>query len=77
MHIQILEPIQRVQVRRCDEAGGLGGAGGWTGGCPFGARGGLAWQVVFDGVYYDDDNGLDRHTRPGFDAQVLGRGAEP
>ena len=41
-------------MRRCDEAGGLGGTGGWVGGCPYGTRGGFSWQVVFEPVWYND-----------------------
>ena len=57
--LEALESIGRVQVRRCDESGGLGGSGGWVGGCPYGRRGGYSWEVVFDPTYYESELGID------------------
>jgi len=51
-----LETVPRVQVRRCDEAGGLGGSGGWLGGCPYGKRNGYSWEVIFEPSYYEDEH---------------------
>ena len=50
--LEALETVQHVQVRRCDQAGGLGGSGGWLGGCPYGKRNGFEWEVLFEPVYY-------------------------
>ena len=57
--LEELETIQRVQVRRCDAAGGLGGSGGWVGGCPYGRRGGYTWEVLFEPTYYESELGVD------------------
>jgi hypothetical protein len=58
--LEALETVQKVQVRRCDASGGLGGSGGWLGGCPYGKRGGYAWEVLFEPVFY-----VDEHNRCG------------
>lgn len=54
--LESLETVQRVQVRRCDASGGLGGSGGWLGGCPYGKRGGYSWEVLFEPVVYIDEH---------------------
>jgi hypothetical protein len=60
-----LETIKKVQVRRCDEAGGLGGAGGWVGGCPYGPRGGYAWHILFEPLHYLDERDAQGRYHPG------------
>ena len=46
--LESLENVQHVKVRRCDEMGGLGGAGGWLGGCAHADRGALSWLLTFE-----------------------------
>ena len=46
-------------MRRCDEAGGLGGSGGWIGGCPYGKRGGYSWEIVFEPSFYEDEHNTE------------------
>jgi hypothetical protein len=57
--LEALDPIHKVQVRRCDESNGNGGSGGWLGGCPYGSRNGFSWEVLFESSYYENQVNSD------------------